>query len=156
MVKLKRDAEIALTPDEIALAEHIGQLRDQQYQGKHKPGLCNGRDGTLGVLGELAFCKLINAYPLALDVTECGPVDALWGKYRIDVKTKSHNDPELWVYPGSANRGGVDGYVLMNTLDGQNFTYKGRVSHTAVLDKPTEQRPGCTPAHIFKVLELIE
>ena len=156
MVRLKLYDQVRLTPDEIAVGEFIAEQRDLVYQHQHKAGISNGRSGSLGVLAELAFCKLINSYPLALDVTEHGPVDTYWGKHVIDVKGNSHDEPELWVYPGSAARGGVDGYVLMHTLDGQNFTYKGRISHTAVLDKPTEQRPGCSPAHIFKLTELIE
>ena len=154
--------EVNLTPDEILVGQFIAETRDQRYQGlhgkpRHKPGICNGKDSNLlGVLGEIAFCKLTNTYPLALDIRECGTIDCRMNGAPVDVKANDHDNPELWIYPGTAHKDKPAAwYVLMHTLDGQNFTYKGRISHEYVMSYTTEQRPGCSPAYIFDAEDLI-
>lgn len=65
-----------------------------------------------GIGGELAFCKLVGAYPDLTLKPRHGGLDTIWRGWRIDVKTTSVLTGHLLVSRQKAY-GEVDRYVLM-------------------------------------------
>lgn len=65
-----------------------------------------------GVGGELAFCKLVGAWPDLTLTPRHGGIDVNYRGWRIDVKTTSVSSGHLLVKPHKVNDD-VDRYVLM-------------------------------------------
>jgi hypothetical protein len=122
--RVNQGASVKLNPDELAIVRLIEKRYNETSKKPHVYG-SEVRENALrdGIGGEIAFCKLHNIY---YDPFGAGrPYDVVWWDYKLDIKTSRKNT--LWV-PEYCVREGVDGYVLMQTDDGETFRYLGKIS----------------------------
>lgn len=90
-----------------------------------------------GVCGEIAFCKLFNAYPdLDTDRTPPHPLHdcIIHGYLRIDVKTTKWDNGKLIVDARKGNKtNGVDYYALMTGQFPGPYTFRGFIAKEHII-----------------------
>jgi hypothetical protein len=118
---------IDITMDMRVLASILGSMRSMVARFNKvrdaKIGEQHGVDGDqLGILGELAFCKLMNVWPDLGLSPRSGSADAVVKGYRWDVKTTNRKDGRLLsTLKGNPD---VDLYALA-IIDGDTALFPG-------------------------------
>lgn len=84
----------------------------------------NKEISEIGALSEIAFCKMVNAYPDFSYHPRKGSADCHVNGLAIDVKVTKVDTGQLLVTPKKKIDGGIDLFVLLTGL-GRKFTYKG-------------------------------
>ena len=113
----------------------------------------NQEISELGVLSEIAFCKMMNIYPDFSYHVRKGSADCIIDGVAIDIKTTNLSNGQLLVTPKKEIDGGIDLYVLM-TGDRKNFTYKGWKKSKDVYNKNNLKDLGYGPTYVIKQQEL--
>jgi len=135
---MKKNKLVELNSGEQAICRLIAELRHKNNRDK---GVTNSKVGNQsddvtdleGIGGEVAFCKLINAFPdfsvhIRNSANDVG--DLVYKNKTIDVKTTVYPNGRLLAVPWKEHN--VDIYVLM-TGKFPKYTYRGYMSSKELL-----------------------
>ena len=112
---LEAIAEVRLSDDENHIATHLGQLREASHPGNPLYGDLTGEQYNIfGMAGELAFCKIANAYPDLTTSSKIKPFDCKVRGIRVDVKaTLNDSDSTHCTAPQWKQASDCDVYALL-------------------------------------------
>ena len=139
--KIKIGQSISLTTAERKLAHFIARNRNgnNRYFNITNLKISAADAATVdleGVCGEIAFCKLFNAYPdLDTDRTPPHPLfDCVVSGLRIDVKTTKWDSGKLIVDARKGSKtNGVDYYALMTGQFPGPYTFRGFIARERLI-----------------------